>query len=354
MSASTKFHRQRGISLIEILVGMVIAMVGVIIMMEVLLGADQRTRTSNAGNDATSTGAVMLHMVKRDLVQAGYGINTQGLLGCNLTLPNGKVIPLAPVVINPAAALVPAGDANTDTLLVVYGSDNGQPEGNAVFSVDVAASSYAMQAPQAFSPLDYVIAYPGGCGAGLTLARIPAGGVTTLAVSVDAVTAGATIVYNMGQSPRVVAYAVRNGALTSCDYMVSDCSVNNATNWTAVAGNIVSLRAQYGKDTAAAGTWDGVDTWDQATPANACGWVRAPGIRLVMVARSSQYESRIDPVSGQRVGDPVTTAAPTWSGSAGAPIDLSANADWRFYRYKTFENMAPPRNVVWMGAQSGC
>ena len=80
---------QRGFSLIEILVAMVIAMIAVVIMMEVLLSSDQRTRTSNAGNDALGTGAVMLHMLRRDVQQAGYGINTINLLGCNLTTPSG-------------------------------------------------------------------------------------------------------------------------------------------------------------------------------------------------------------------------------------------------------------------------
>ena len=342
---------QRGFSLIEILVAMVIAMIAVVIMMEVLLSSDQRTRTSNAGNDALGTGAVMLHMLRRDVQQAGYGINTINLLGCNLTTPSGAAVPLAPVVINPAATLVPAGDANTDPLIVIYGHANRQPEGNSVFSV--SGNEHTMQSPSAFAQNDYVIAYPGSCAAALGLEQVT--DVSALTVTVDTVEPTAATLYNLGPSPRIVAYAVRNGQLTSCDFMTADCRVNNAANWTAVAGGVVSLRAQYGRDTAPAGSTDGaVDVWDQTTPTSACGWARASAVRFALVARSSQYESKFNATTGQRECDQVTAAAPTWLGSADDPVDLSADGDWQCYRYKTLQTVAPSRNIVWMGSQAGC
>ncbi|MBK6008486.1 PilW family protein [Ramlibacter ginsenosidimutans] len=355
---------EHGFSLIEVLIGLLIAMTGVVIMMEVLITSEQRSRTTSGGNDATSSGAVMLHLLQRDLLQAGYGINSLGLLGCRLTLPNGKVVPMAPVVIYPAAdpsTVVPPGDPNTDRLLVFYGNDSGQPEGNTVYSV--AGSVYTVQAPTAFNLKDYVVAWPGSCAANLVLARITA--VSALDVTVSAATAGATALYNMGQAPRIVAYAVRNGALASCDYMASDCTNTSAANWTAISGNIVSLRAQYGRDTTAPGMDGVVDQWDQATPADACHWARTTAVRFALVARNTQYESALN-ASGQRVCDQVTAAAPAWSGStATAPdqalaIDVSrnpdnsSNTDWQCYRYRTFENIAPSRNLVWMGTQAGC
>jgi type IV pilus assembly protein PilW len=353
---------ERGFSLVEIMVGLVIAMVAVIIMMEVLITSEQRTRTTNAGNDAMSTGAVMMHMMQRDLIQAGYGINSMGLLGCNLKLPAGTTtvpVPLAPVSINPALAGLPAADANTDVLLVLYGNDSGQPEGNAITAV--AANDYTVQAPSAFNVNDYVIAYPGTCPAGgLTLAQVTAFPPGGLAVTVNFVEPGANTLYDMGQAPKVVGYMVRSGSLASCDFLASDCT--QAVNWQAVAGNIVSLRAQYGRDTAPAGSMDGiVDAWDQTTPTTACTWARASAVRFGLLARSAQYETKIDTATGQRTCDPVTAATPTWTGSTGtstapfvAPFAGSTAAEWQCYRYKTFENIAPTRNIVWMGTQAGC
>jgi type IV pilus assembly protein PilW len=346
----------KGFSLIEIMVGMVIAMIGVIIMMEVLLTSDQRTRTSSSGNDALSSGAVMLHMMQRDLTQAGYGINAIRLLGCNLVLPgHGAVVPLAPVVVN--SALLPAGDPNTDTLLVFAGNDHGQPEGNAVQAI--AGSSYTMQAPSTFAENDYVVAHPGNCAANLTLARVTA--LTPVAVTVNTVQAGAATLYNLGKAPKIVAYAVRGGSLTSCDFMTADCR-NPGAHWTAVVGNIVALRAQYGRDTTAPLMDGHIDLWDRTTPTSACGWARASAVRFALLARSSQFETMLDG-AGQRVCNPVTPQVPTWSGSTGpstatfnlaANPDGTANTEWQCYRYKTFENVAPTRNVVWMGVQAGC
>jgi len=353
---------QRGFSLIEVLIGLLIAMIGVVIMMEVLITSEERARTTSGGNDAMSSGAVMLHLMQRDLLQAGYGINSLGLLGCTLTLPNGKNIPLAPVVVNPATSVIPAGDPNTDRLLVFYGSDTGQPEGNTVYSL--AGSAYTVQAPTAFNINDYVVAYTGSCAANLVLARVTA--TTALDVTVSSAVAGTTTLYNMGQAPHVVAYAVRNGALTQCDYMNADCSNASAANWTALSGNIVSLRAQYGRDTTAPNMDTVVDQWDQTTPTNACGWVRASAVRYAIVARNSSYETKIDPTTKQRTCDAVTAAAPPWQGSSATSpsqtlnIDLTKKpdgtsaSDWQCYRYRTFENVAPSRNVVWMGAPAGC
>ena len=43
-------------------------------------------------------------------------------------------------------------------------------------------------------------------------------------------------------------------------------------------------------------------------------WARTPAIRLALVARSAQFEKN-DPVTNQ----PVTLAAPLWSGSGTTP-----------------------------------
>ncbi len=85
-----------------------------------------------------------------------------------------------------------------------------------------------------------------------------------------------------------------------------------------------------------------VDTYNQTTPTTECGWARMRAVQVVLVARSAQLEK-----------DNVTAAAPAWAGSAPA-IDLSADADWQRYRYKTFETVVPLRNIAWLGVQKNC
>ena len=117
-----------------------------------------------------------------------------------------------------------------------------------------------------------------------------------------------------------------------CDFVTQDCTKNDPANWAEIAEGIVSLRAEYAKDTTVPRDL-GADSYDQTAPTTVCGWARVVGLRLVVVSRSRQPETTN-----------VTAAAPTWAGSA--PITFSkVNADWQQYRYKTFETTVPLRNT---------
>ena len=67
---------ERGMSLIEILVGIVIGMLGILVIFSVLAVAEGRKRTTTAGTDAQMAGAVALFSLERDVKQAGYGFGT--------------------------------------------------------------------------------------------------------------------------------------------------------------------------------------------------------------------------------------------------------------------------------------
>lgn len=362
--------RQSGFSLIEILVGMAIGMLGIIVMMQVFAVSEARKRTTNAGSDAQGNAALALDGMRREILRGGYGFAGARLLSCNLQLPNGAPVPLAPVIINPAAAVIPAGDPNTDTLLVAYGSSDDQPEGYQL-NLPPPPPPYTLLGTGPMRANDWVIPAPPPPSptAACALPTLALQRVTGVAGSIVATTganvATATALFNLGAAPRFLAYAVRNGNLTVCDFMTADCGaaiplVGTTPNpdpavWRPVANNVVSLRAQYGRDTSVPmnGT---ADVFDQTSPTTNCGWARASAVRLVLVARSAQYEK-----------EDVTPAAPQWQGTGSATpvlIDVSriadgtpngtANALWRQYRYRVFETLVPLRNVAWMGVPQGC
>ena len=337
-----------GFSLVELMVGMVIGMFGIIVMLQVFSLSEERKRTTTGGSDAMSEGVMALYALQRDIRQAGYGVSALDVLGCPLTV-SGVTLALAPVTINPDAAIIPAGDANSDRLLVIYGNSEGQPQGTAYVANTVNPT-----------PANRYVVIDSPC----TAAPISSGA-TSRAVS--------GVFYDLGPSPRVLAYAVRSGNLTMCDYLARNCGDPDpdtiAANYAPVANNIVSLRAQYGHDNVTtpnplpSGSTPGVadpvtgkipsyqvDSYDQTPAQNlpvgataACKWARTGAVRLAVVARSALFEK-----------DAVTTAAPVWDGSTGAQIDLSASADWGNYRYKVFQTVVPLRNVTWMGVQEGC
>jgi type IV pilus assembly protein PilW len=333
--------RQHGFSLIELMVGIVVAMVAVIVVMQVFSVSEAHRRTTTGGDDAQSVGAIALTLLQRDLRQAGQGFSNLRLLGCDLALQAGWTLNgLAPLTINHAD--IAAGDAGTDTLLIAYGSGLGSPEGDRINS-QPGANIYSVATASAFALNDWVVATPGSrqTPCGLSLTQVSAAP-TPPNVTVNSGTVGVAngVLFNLGPAPRIVAYAVRNSRLTLCDFQTQDCRSANSVNWSEIADGIVSLRAEYGRDTSVPPDAE-LDGYDQATPSSACGWSALLAMRLVVVARNGQLEKT-----------DITAAAPTWAAGASAPISLTGN--WQRYRYKTFETTVPLRNVAWQGVPSGC
>jgi type IV pilus assembly protein PilW len=346
-SSYARTHRQdRGFSLVELMVGLVIGMVAVIVVLQVFQLSEGSKRTTMGGDDAQNNGIIALSMLQRDVKQGGYGSSDFAFIGCTVNLPGGRSVPgMAPVTINHAS--IPAGDANTDTLLVVYGNGSGSPEGDRVVA-QPSQTTYALATPGAFRVNDLVLAAPETRPTPCTLRLEPALTVApqfTVGTGLAGMANGA--VFNFGPAPSVLAYAVRGGNLTVCNHMASDCTSaansNDPTVWVPIGSNIVSLRAQYGRDTSGPPMDGVVDVYDQTTPTTACGWARVSALRLAIVARSGQLEKEV-----------VTGAAPTWAGSAANAIDLSADGAWGRFRYRTYETTVPMRNMAWKGAQAGC
>ena len=362
-------HRRslaRGASLVEVMVAVVIAMLAMIVMMQLFSVSEGYKRSTTGGADAQTIGAIALFGVQRDLRQSGYGISNLNLLGCDLLLPTGRTLHnLSPVVINPAVADLPAGDAGSDTLLVVYGNSNGSSEGDLLVAVPATVNVYPVQTPTSFIVGDRVIAEAQPRPANCSLLLDSVTSVAGINVSVTTGAAGflgGSVLYNLGQAPVIQGYAIRQGNLTVCDYMDStkDCANTASSNWVPIANNVVSLRAQYGRDTTVqitSPTMDAiVDIYDQTTPtqnvpSTACDWARISALRFAVVTRSAQTEKTA-----------VTTAAPSWAGStagnpvgsAGAPISLTTTANWQNFRYRVFQTVVPIRNMVWAGAQPTC
>jgi len=79
-------RRERGFSLVEILVGILIGMIGIVVIFQVLSVAEQRKRNTTMGSDAQSAGAIGLYLLQRDAALAGYGFGTAHTrqIGCDV------------------------------------------------------------------------------------------------------------------------------------------------------------------------------------------------------------------------------------------------------------------------------
>ena len=394
-------ERLSGFGLVELMVAMVIGMLGIVVMMQVFSMFEGQKRTTTSGDDAIATGAIALYSLQRDIQRAGWGISDITLIGCTITglTVGGGAIPLNPVTINPVDAggipLVPVGDANTDTLLVVSGNGNGTVEGAQFLAAAAAsATTYTVQAPIAFADPVPTDAFPmrvvgtaqtrvaGTCAlvADALAAQPTAASVTLTVGGVSTAFVSGDRLFMLGDRPVVRVYAIRGGSLTVCDWMANNCaaaaSAGDTNVWVPIANDIVSLRAQYGRDTAADDMDGIVDVWDRTIPATAtpisttasrnmeaCAIARIGAVRLALVARSTQPERTLDwPALTQHV----TPAAPVWAGNDPAAVAISSAAaaavgftlpspdpagwpTWQDFRYKVFQTVVPLRNITTQG-----
>jgi type IV pilus assembly protein PilW len=174
-------------------------------------------------------------------------------------------------------------------------------------------------------------------------------------------------------------YAIgANNALTVTAAFVDKLAPSSPLT-TAVADNIVQLRAEYGVDDGVAGVGNGVvnitngggnlpgdgliDRWVPPVTFNALApppWQSVIAVRLAVVARSALPEkpsgrdgANCDTTTDGTEANPGPDMRPKWAG--GVPIDVSASGDpspasatyWKCYRYRVFETTVPLRNWIW-------
>ena len=81
--------RQRGVGLIEIMVGILISMLMVLIIYQVYLVSEGQKRTITAGSDAQQNASYGLFLIGQDLMGAGQVISASAtaLSGCAMLRP---------------------------------------------------------------------------------------------------------------------------------------------------------------------------------------------------------------------------------------------------------------------------
>lgn len=380
-------HPQRGFSLVETLVGMVIGLLTVLVIMQTLAVSESYKHSTASGSGAQTNGSIALFLLEREIRMAGYGLVSDEVDGILAVCTTGIIRAynqnrtptdfqfaadnFAPLVIDPSS--IPAGDAGSAVVLVNYSGSFGMVGSGMPFSQQSGASAnYKVDNRSGFRLGDLVLAVQPGLDCTVSeVTGLPASnqcsepnGQTDLLIhnngkynnsyqgctKIDAtwnkpgglgVTYTSGKLYDLGPPNQIVshAYAVRGGKLTMCDMLANDCtaagSTGNSAVWINLADDVVGLVAQYGKDNGVGGTADDgvVDSWDSATPTTYAAWKQVQAARVGIAARAKQFNKTA-----------VTASAPTWNGGSFA---LSGLADWQQYRYKVFETVIPLRNMIW-------
>lgn len=345
---------ERGISLVELMIGLTIAMIGMIVISGVLQTYAAQKRTSVGSSDAQTIGGVAAFVIERDLRRAGFGINGEPLLGCSLHLLDNTGGP-SPLALNPVSIAAGTSDQLTIAystarhgwyyvgLQQAYAGDETALSVDNVYGFNVddlvaigqrGVDSNADGVPDctlrrvtAIDTVNFRLSHQGG-----NFNRAGGEGV--------AYTRGA-FVYNFGvassaELPEVATYAVNaNNELTVSNRQSGFQPVS-------IGENIVALRAWYCKDTTnpADGT---IDTCDQLAPTSPATWRQVIAIRFAVVARSPSRETgsvsdaTLQLWPAMTLPDGTTLAAPT----------LSLGDEQRHYRYRVYGTMVPLRNMIW-------
>jgi len=364
MSARPRATRrgQAGMSLVELMVGMLVGLIGIIIIAHLYVTNDQYQRSTSGAGTAQVNGAIALYTLEREIRLSGFGVNHSGALecscagaGCSPVQYHYKGVRSFP----PHASLAGARPSLTLAPVVITQNASGSTDSITIFSatdservlpttlLETMATSQTAMKPDGIGGFDLGNLVVMASGTTCALAQISAipnpvtqdlvhvGGDWNPAPTQLPAFGSGSLIFGLGTTPLWRRYTVVNNKLQMADMsaILGDSAPMDLVD------DIVDLQALYGKDT---GTDDAVDLWDTATPTTGSGWAQVRAVRVAVLARSGNYERPSTP------GGPceATLAAPTWSGGTfTVPGGIPS-----CYKYRSFETIVPLRNMIWRPA----
>ena len=293
----------RGFSLIEVMVGMLIGLIGCIVIFQVFSVNERYKRSTTSGSDAQVSGALAIFALEREIKMAGFGVNDRIALGCNMlayTSTRGTGVENYSLTLAPIQIHAGPDAATPDIISVSYGAPFEFVPGAALATANMApAGNFRLENRGGVRRWDFLLAFqPSQANCSLVnVTNLPldagatptcAGSNTSDAVEIcpttnktDAdgvqrqynpggglpgaptytVSAGATNTrfYSFGPEPVFNVYRLINNTLSVCNMRISNCASTAAANWQAVMENVVFMKAYYGMDTNDDGV---VDTYD--------------------------------------------------------------------------------------------
>jgi type IV pilus assembly protein PilW len=339
-----------GFGLVEMMVGLAIGMIATLVIAQVASTFEGQKRSTTGAADAQTTGGIALYTIQRQVQMGGYGLPVYSqqnqALDCatepkvdhdgNAGTPD---IGIAPVVI------VDGGAGLSDAITVRMGSTAA---GGVPLRVTSPLGTNPVRVPNNLS------CTPLGAG-GLDVALITDGANCALR-KIAALPSSTEI-----QLDDVSDAAIHSGSTLAClgQWRETSYTINGnrlLENGVEIAGDIVNLQARYGVSNAANSSQVLPDSYVDATDPTwgaamtAANRNRIKSIRIALVVRSGAMEKDDVTSACSSLTDPNPTGLCAWAGTSTNPapsIDLSADANWKKYRYRVFDTVIPVRNMIW-------
>jgi type IV pilus assembly protein PilW len=397
--------KQKGMTLIELMVAMVIGLGITLAVSSLLIASENHKRTTTSTNDAQQTGSYGYYALDKALRGAGSGIARSafppdvGVLGCHLNA--GTIFPRATPFPLPFAAFLGGVTGTLNVAPVLIGQSQSQDGVSDVIMVmggSGAAGGVSRQITgggnATSATLDNTVGFTtaaSGPAYGWDLVLVSKSGTPDCLMEQVATNAPPTLnlggIYytasggtaNMGAlagSTSSYVTPIGNAAANNVQFMLFGVD-NNRTLFSydllqnlklvggaavdsaqAVADGVVQMNALYGLDTNA----DGIqDTWAAPGGPSDPGWdintvMNSPlrmtqivSVRVALVVRGEYYDTKRD-----AFGTAIPVSPPTLTifnglvngGGTSLKQNINLNATDRQFRYRVFEFTVPLRNML--------
>lgn len=395
---------QRGVTLIELMVALVIASILTLAIFAVMSTFEGRKRTTTSVNDASQAGNYAMYMVDKWLRSGGSGFVQAGpqpnpdteerkamAFGCRLlktatpnSLPRGSALPapfenvntgtagllrLAPAIIAPSQSrgLGFGSPAEPSDVLLVMGGSAGFGEVPIALTGAISASTMPVTNAVSITSGDLLLLadQPTGPGnvedcmiqqvGGSTVSPVGLSGTyaaTTIAGISQTIYDDSSMVMKLGHPTNSPPNFIAIGVGDNATLMSYDLLELRSPAIQAVADNVFELHAVYGVDTDDNGTVDAyVDprtaTGEFQMSSLMSGSIAAAGsiqkikaIRVALILRSNLQEKADDAAA-----NPFTPATLTLFADVGLTRTRTLTADQRRFRYRVVEATVPVRNA---------
>ncbi len=367
MAIPSPSFRQRGFSLVEMLVGLAIGLIASGAILQTFSTFEAQKRSTVAGSEAQENGLVTLAQLEQEIHNAGSGIADPAIFDCTQAqtytyssaaggpIPNFSLMPL----IITAGATATASDkvqVNTGDLL------GGLPSYTTATMTD-PKDALTVSRIDNFTIGDLMIVTQGGnctvmqvtnvIATGLQIKHNPSGAYNSTPPGMAGWPSYPT--GSLVLNPKTIVSKLFEVNANNLQMTMSNLGLAPTAQTFSLARNVVFMKAQYG--VAPVGS-QSVDTWVNATgtwsptalAASPADRKRIKAVRFVVVSRSDKQEGTNVTTSCTNVSLQVNNGPCAWRDSVASPapvIDLSADPAWQKYRYKVYQTIVPLRNVLW-------
>lgn len=386
-------HRQRGVTLIELMVAIVIGLVVTLAATSLLILGESSKRTSTATNDMGQTGAYAAYVLDRAVRGAGSGFtqswNLAGAFGCRLSatlpatpnLPRGGAFPapfaasflggasgsanlrVAPVLIGRSQS-----DAGSDVLVVMGGTAASGDVPRLILSAGASSNILRLDSTVGLAEGDLGLVSANGTTDCL-LEQVHASTAFADSTGNDALPLGSTYYTASGPTTSLSTLAASgaayftplgNVAAGNTQFQMFGVGSNNTlygydllmTDGTdasqAIADGVAEMHALYGLDTNTDGlldTWvdPGTTGYDIATMMTTPAMARqVVAVRIALVLRSANYEKENE--NGELPSPASLTLFRDLATSLQRTVSFSASE--QHFRHRVVESTIPLRNVL--------